>query len=100
MELRINSLFKVIIFFWEQHLVVGTDKEGDLMQFNSEKKSSTKSNIPLTTTGPFRDIDTSKYNLSDKESHIITFQQEIHLSKSPKSTSYATTSFVIHDSRR
>ena len=38
MELRINSLFKVIIFFWEQHLVVGTDKEGDLMQFNSEKE--------------------------------------------------------------
>ena len=36
---------------------------GDLMQSYSWKKSSTKSNIPLTTTGPFRDICLCLHNL-------------------------------------
>ena len=34
----------------------GTDKEGDLMRFYTYKISSMKSNIPIPTSGPFRDM--------------------------------------------
>ena len=45
----------MIIYFGEQQLTNGMGK-GDLMRFNTYKLSSTKSNIPIPTSGPFRDI--------------------------------------------